>query len=207
MPAQFARERFEIPKVLIAWTAPTRRFEAKNKLWFFGLAVITIAIFVLLVLVNEALLGVLMVSLAFLLFVVSAVRPPLVMHSIHTTGVEIGQKMYLWDDLESFFIDDEEELLILKTNLSFPSELTLHLEQGKEGEIEDLLLEKLPFIEVRRTDYLAMVDGFIAKFVEKLPVKLTKKIVKKPDDELTVEPSINKLSAKIKGLRFKTKAK
>ena len=109
-----AHTRFEIPQILISWTAPTRRFQPKSKLWFFGLFVITAIVFLLLVLVNELLFGLLVVSLAFLFFIISAVKPPLANYSIHTNGVQFGSKIYLWDDLNSFFIDPEENVLFLK---------------------------------------------------------------------------------------------
>lgn len=200
-----AHTRFEIPKILINWSAPTRRFQPKNKLWFVGLFIITALIFVFLVLVNELLLGVLVIALSFLFFIVSAVKPPLALYAIHSNGVEMGQKVYLWEDLLSFFIDKEEHVLYLKTNLSFPSELSIYLEIEKEQEIENLLLERLPFIEVKKTDYLAVLDGFISQFSEKLPRKLTQKFVKKPEQTLTVEPSLKDLSKKVNVLKLHKK--
>ena len=200
-----AHTRFEIPKILVSWNAPTRRFQPKSKLWFVGLFVITVLVFVFLVVFNELLLGVLIVALSFLFFIVSAVKPPLAFYAIHNNGVEMGQKIYQWEDLVSFFINKEEHLLYLKTNLSFPGELSIYLEGEKEQEIEDLLLEKLPYVEVKKTDYLAVLDGFISQFSEKLPRKFTNKFIKKPEQTLTVEPSLKNLSKKVNDLKLHKK--
>jgi len=197
MTAQKKMAQFEIPKELLSWQAPTRRFEERNKLWFVGLAILSGLVCVVLILLNELLLGLLALAFGFMVFTMSAVHPPVVKHSVYNTGMMIQGKMYLWEDLESFYIEESEKTLLLKTRLSFPSELFLFLQGDKLNEIQKLLLERLPFIESKKTDYTAVIDGFVDKFTQKLPNRITKKI-KNPNEKLTINPEKNKL---VKGVK------
>lgn len=201
-------EQFSAPELILSWESPTRRFEKKSKLWFFGLIVIFLAVFIFLVIFREYLFGLLILSFGALLFVQSAVKPPLTTYYLFSSGIQISGKMYLWEDLESFFIDEETQELRLKTGLSFPSEFTLLLEKGKEEEIRNVLKDKLPYVELKRTDYSSVFDGFITRFSEKIPQKFTRKFVKNPNEDLTVNPeSLQKKvrSFKMPSLKLKKK--
>jgi hypothetical protein len=188
MSAQAFQPGFEAPKMLLSWSAPTRRFEEKSKLWFAALIVVSLGVFAFLLLFQELLFGLLILSLGFFVFVTSAVRPPVVRYEIHNSGVSMAGKVYLWDDLESFFIEKDSNMLVVKTRLSFPSEITMIIEKGLELEVENVLLQYLPLIERNRVDYMATVDGFIGKLANKLPKSFTKKYVSTPDKKVTVEP-------------------
>lgn len=186
--------RFSAPQVLLSWEAPTRKFETKSKLWFIGLVVLCVGIFVALTIFNEFLLGVLVLSFGTFLFVQSSVTPPQVKHSIYTSGFQMAGKTYLWDELESFFIDKNDNGLILKTSLSFPNELVVYLDEKKQAEIEETLLNYLPYVEMPRTDYSSILDGFIGQFSQKLPSKFTKRFVSKPEQKMTLEPDMDKIT-------------
>ena len=189
-----------VPQEIVSWSAPARRFEEKNKLWFIGLGVVAIGSFIVLVLLNEFFLGLLFLSMAFLIFVLSSVRPPMVNYIVYTSGIDLGGKVYVWEDLDSFWIDRAENMLLLKTKLSFPSEVSIFIESGKDEEVEQILSGVLPYLERPRTDYMSVIDGFIGRFSEKLPSKFTRKIVEHPHEKMTVDPE--KLTNKINQVKL-----
>ena len=196
MSAQPTATKFEMPQEMISWVAPTRKFETRNTLWFIGLAVIAVVSFAFLVIFRELWLGLVIMAGAFYIFIMFTVKPPVTRHAVHNTGLEVSGKIYAWDDLDSFFVDAADGALVLKTVLSFPSELVLYLEAGKEKEIEQALLNHIPYLERKRTDYFAVVDGFVSKFSKKLPDKLTQRVSKTPNKKFTVDPNKIKESMK-----------
>lgn len=101
----------------IEWEAPEYEFVEKNADWFWVVGIVTITLVVLSYLFSNFLLAVFSILAGFTVVMYGARRPRIVEFSITRRGIQIGDKIYLYDSLKSFWVDDNQyrQILILES--------------------------------------------------------------------------------------------
>lgn len=155
------------PVELLVWEAPNRQFDPKTPQWFLGLFAIGLVSIILFAILREVWLILLSAAIVFVYYALHRVEPSEIEHRILSTGVEVGGRLYSWEDLESFWILNQKDpaTLRLETKLFFPHVLELLLpEETPDEDIEELkeLLKKyLPQVEKPHSEAGHMADQAI----------------------------------------------
>lgn len=165
---------FEKPKMLYSWDGAIRSFKQEGLSYLIVLAVVTAAIVLVLLFLRQFSLSLVVLAGAFVLGVYSRVSPPSGHYEIWTTGVKVGDKLYLYKDLRCYWIKEESGSLILhvSTYLSLPYRLTMVISREEQDKIEGAILKYLPYHEEKERDFYASFNHLLENLVPKLPQRV-----------------------------------
>ncbi len=143
-------------KTLLSWEAPSRPFRKKDRSYYTTIAILVILLILIALMIKEWLLIGVLLSLAFVAYVLAFVPPGEVTYKISTQGITIGDHFYFWHELDSFWFKKKEDhdVLFIQTHLRFPGQLMLVLGEVQEEEIKKEVARFLPFHEIPKTTVL-----------------------------------------------------
>ncbi len=157
-PEQTAGSEFFTPKMseaeeirtLLSWEAPARPFRKKDRSYYTTIAVLAILLMLIAFLAHEFLLIGVILSFAFVAYVLAFVPPHIIKYKISTQGITIVEDFYFWHFLDSFWFKEKDgsKVLHIQTRLRFPAQLMLVLDGGDEEKIKKLMARFLPYVEV-----------------------------------------------------------
>ena len=132
----------------VKWTASEYIEHNKTSSWF-GLALIVLVVAVAVIyLVTRDVLAAFMVAMAGIIFGVFSARSPRVLeYAVTAEGVQIGQKLYRYEELRSFAVNDDGPLpsILLIPLKRFLPPITVFYEPQTGDSIINVLASYLPF--------------------------------------------------------------
>lgn len=134
-------------KAIVSWKSPERIFRARSKKYFTKVALWgLVAIMLALVLGEFVLVGVI-ISLVFVVYVFATSVPAVIEHKITSMGIVTGGRAFLWEELYAFWFEQrgEDRLLMVQTNLRFPTRLIMLLTTVSERTLLDILEKHVYF--------------------------------------------------------------
>lgn len=141
-------------KTLLSWKAPARPFKKKDRSYYTTIAILVILLIMIAFLAREFLLIGVLLSLAFVAYVLAFVPPHEINYRISTQGITIGEDFYFWHFLDSFWFKEKDgsKVLHVATRFRFPAQLMLVLGPPAGGQNEEkvkkIVARFLPFVEV-----------------------------------------------------------
>lgn len=157
-------------KASLFWKSKARPFKRRGKDYFLTLILIVLVFILVSTLVREFLLIGVVLSLAFVAYVLAIVEPEVVEHKVTKSGFVSGDHPYLWEELKSFWFErkGDHDILNIETKLRFPARLILILEGVSQHGIKNSL-EK--HIEFRETPQYNILDRWAHKLTRILPLE------------------------------------
>lgn len=155
-------------EVYLAWASPSRLFKKRDKEYFTNVGAIVVLLIVILIFAREFLLIAAVVSIVFLIYVLSTVPPEEVEHRITNLGIESAGHFYRWDTLAEFWFEEQwgQTMLILRP-LMGPR--TIILLGGQEQEkVRELVAKHIPFREQPEKTW---VDNAASWLTKKIPLE------------------------------------
>jgi hypothetical protein len=154
--------------IVVEWQAMSRPFKKRTRQYFTTVAVIVLLISMILFFAGQFLPIAVVVSVAFLAYVLSVVPPGMVNHSITTFGIRVEGKLYYWDELGRFWFTDKfgEKLLHIEV-ARFPGRITLLLGDISEADMTELLSEVL----INQKPAPTVLDKAAEWIQEKIPLE------------------------------------
>ena len=158
MPKDTDRPEFFTPKMmeaeeiktLLTWEASSRPFRKKDRSYYTTIAILAILLVLIAALAREFLLIGVILSFAFVTYVLAFVPPHNIKYRISTQGITIGEDFYFWHFLDAFWFKEKDGIKVLhiQTNLRFPGQLMLVLGTEDEVKVKKIVARFLPFVEV-----------------------------------------------------------
>jgi hypothetical protein len=170
LKTQTSEKKKPVPlKTWLKWQAPVRPFKKRDREYYTTIGAIVILLGVILLFLKEWLLIAVIVSAAFVAYVLATVEPEKVEHEITSRGVVTGGRTFNWDDLRRFWFTKKwhDEILNIDTRLSFPARLMLLAGKGDKAKIKKLLEKKIQY-EVPAETFLDRSAKWLA---EKVPLE------------------------------------
>ena len=140
----------EPERELFGWTAPARPFKRKTRDFYITLFTIALVFGLVLFFVEGWLPVILIISLVFLVYVMSTIEPENIEYKITNRGIKIGSKRTDWRQMGRFWFTKRfgADLLIIET-WSFPRRLEIVVNPEAKEEVSKhvskfLLQEKIP---------------------------------------------------------------
>lgn len=144
------RKYFEhLPKplpeeTLLTWRSASRPFKKRNRQFYTTIATIVILISLILFFAGQFLPIAVVISIAFLSYVLSSVPPNESEKKITTYGIRVEDELYYWEEMGRFWFDEKYGSPIVQIEIiRFPGRLTLLMGDLKNEELEDILKEVL----------------------------------------------------------------
>lgn len=133
----------------ISWKAPLHIYTEKSTDWYWIVGIVTVTLAVISVLLNNILFAVLIIVGMFTLTLYSTKRPSEVHIELLPNGIKIHDLVYLYTNLESFWIEEHELVprILFKTTKKIAPHVTVLLEDANPDEVRDELLFHLPEIK------------------------------------------------------------
>lgn len=157
-PGEAGRPEFFTPKMmeaeeiktLLTWEASSRPFRKKDRSYYTTIAVLAILLVLIAFLAREFLLIGVILSFAFVAYVLAFVPPHNIKFQISTQGITIGEDFYFWHFLDAFWFKEKDgtKVLHIQTRLRFPGQLMLVLGDQDEEKVKKIVARFLPFVEV-----------------------------------------------------------
>ena len=144
----------EVEKDLFAWSAPSRPFIQKSReFWIRVIAIASIFGFIIFI-VEGAMPVILMISLMFLFYVLSTVRPETVEYKITNLGIKIGGATNRWEEMKSFWFSKRgrDEIIVIDIP-SFSGRLELVINSKDKDEIRYAVKKYIPEEEALQTGF------------------------------------------------------
>lgn len=170
------REDFNLPepaletetsliKTYLSWTAPSRPYRKKDRSFYTTVAILVILLMLIALLAKEILLIGVLLSVAFVVYVLGFTPPEDVEYKISTQGITVDGHFYFWNYLDSFWFSEKEgqKLLNILTHLTFPGQLILVLGSTDEEKAKAVMVKHLPYHEIAPKNLLENWGNFLQK--------------------------------------------
>lgn len=152
-------------EVYLSWTSPSRLFKKRDKEYFTNIGAIVFFLIVILVFAREFLLIAAVVSVVFLIYVLSTVPPEDIEHHITNIGIESAGHFYRWDELAGFWFEDQwgQGMLVFKPHVG--TRIIILLGHEDRDKIRELLVEYIPFHEKPEKTWVDNAATWLSKKV------------------------------------------
>ena len=160
---------------VLQWTAPSRPFKQRNKQYFSTVAVIALLISLILGFAGQLVAVTVVVSLAFVIYVLSVVPPQDSTYKITTYGIRIDSVLYYWEELGYFWFDQKFNQDLLNIEVArFPGRLTLLL----ASEDKELFKHVLSEVLINKKPEPTLYEKTSAWLQKKIPLDLDDEVKK-----------------------------
>ncbi|OGD92854.1 hypothetical protein A2697_05265 [Candidatus Curtissbacteria bacterium RIFCSPHIGHO2_01_FULL_41_44] len=134
-------------KAIISWKSPERIFKARSKKYFTKVALYGLIFVLAAIAFGEFFLVGVIIAVVFVVYVLATVAPHVIEHKITNMGIISGGRAFLWEELDSFWFDKrgDDRLLVVATNLHFPTRLIILLTTVSERTLLDILEKHIHF--------------------------------------------------------------
>lgn len=155
-------------EVLLAWTSPSRLFKKRDREYFTNIGAIVFLLTIILVFAREFVLIAAVLSVVFLIYVLSTVPPEEVSHRLTNLGIESAGHFYRWEELADFWLEEQwgQHLIVLRPYLS-PRVIILLGSQNHE-KVRELVAKHIPF---RSQPEKTWVDNAASWLTKKIPLE------------------------------------
>ncbi len=158
-PQQNTQQEFSQPlydnqpqpeEIVLEWQAPSRPFKKRNRQYYTTVGIIVFLICMILFFAGQFLPIAVVIAVAFMAYVLSAVPPELVINRVTTYGIRTDDTLYYWEELGRFWFTEKYHQRLVHIEVArFTNVLTLVLSDQDEGELAEalglvLLMEKPP---------------------------------------------------------------
>ena len=134
-------------KSIVSWKSPERIFKARSQKYFVKVALYSLVFILAAIAFGEYFLVGVIIAVAFVVYVLATAAPATIEHKITNMGIISGGHAFLWEELDSFWFDKkgDDRLLLVQTNLHFPTRLFMILTTVSERTLLDVVEKHIHF--------------------------------------------------------------
>ena len=155
-------------EVLLAWSSPSRLFKKRDKEYFTNIGAIVFLLIIILVFAREFLLIAAVVSIVFLIYVLSTVPPEDVTHRITNLGIESAGHYYRWEELSEFWFEEQWGQILLVLRPIMGTRIIILLAMQDKALVRKLIAEYIPFRENPEKSWVDNASTWLSK---KIPLE------------------------------------
>jgi hypothetical protein len=161
--ADASDKKFSKPTVRMEWVGPARVHFDRDHNFFVTLFVIAVAVSFVLVLFRQYSLMLVVMALAFTIYATNKHAPKQVRYQILNNSVKIDDDQYYYDEMYSFWFEEIGGEMVVRFSLPFGrlSRVEMVIEPGSREAIEDLLLENLPYEEIKTNRIIRYLEHLV----------------------------------------------
>lgn len=153
---------------LLVWTSPSRLFKRRDKEYFTNIGAIIFLLTIILVFAREYVLIAAMLSIVFLVYVLSTVPPEDITHRITNLGLESAGHFYRWEALADFWFEEQWGQTMLIMRPMFGPRILVLLGPVDRTKVRELIARYIPY---REKPDKTWVDNAANWLTEKLPLE------------------------------------
>lgn len=129
----------------ISWTTPSRIFIPKTVDWYWIVSIIAVTISIISIILNNIIFAILTIIATFVSFLNAHKIPKNIDIIINTKGIKVDNKIYFYNEIESFWIEDGNlhPRIILKSKSLLSPLITILLHEEDVDEVREYLRDHL----------------------------------------------------------------
>lgn len=176
MPAQSTadsiKDKPDLNEVLLSWKSASHPFKKRNKIFYQTVAALTFLLVVIVFFLHEFMLIGVILSIAFVVYVISTVPPVEVEHKFTPLGFENAGRLFRWFELYAFWFEERwgYKTLVIQTRLPFPAQVRAVLGEVSEEKVKDIIGKYLLYMEKPPKSW---TDNFSEWLNKKIPLEST----------------------------------
>jgi hypothetical protein len=155
-------------ELLLRWSSPSRLFKKRDKEYFTNVGAIVFLLVIILVFAREFLLIAAVVSIVFLIYVLSTVPPEAVTHQITNLGIESAGHYYRWEELYEFWFEEQWGQVILVLRPLVGTRIIILLGMQNKERVRELIAKYIPFREHPEKSWVDNASSWLSK---KIPLE------------------------------------
>ncbi len=130
-------------EALITWQAPTHIHVEKKTDWYWAVGIITLALATVSFMFGEVITGVFIIVAAVALVLHASHPPHIIKYEINDRGLVVGDTLYPFLSLDSFFIphDRVPSRLIIKSRKVFMPLIVIYIDEVDPDTIREIMLK------------------------------------------------------------------
>jgi hypothetical protein len=152
-------------EVLLSWTSPSRLFKKRDKEYFTNIGAIVFLLVIILIFAREFVLIAAVVSIVFLIYVLSTVPPEEVQHHITNLGIESTGQFYRWNTLSEFWFEEQWGQVMLVVKQTAGPRIIILLGSQDRQRVRDLVAVHIPYREVPEKTWVDNAASWLSKKV------------------------------------------
>lgn len=154
-------------KDLLVWSSPNRPFKKRNKEYYSTIAMIVILVSLILFFAGQFLPIAVVISIAFVSYVLASVPPEKSHHRVTTYGIHTDQQFYYWEEMGRFWFTSKfgQEMVHVEV-AKFPGTMTLLLGNQEKEPLKKLFMKYL----IHETPLPSFLDKAADWMQEKIPL-------------------------------------
>lgn len=158
----------EREEVFLEWMAPSRIFKRRDKEYFVNIAAIVFLLSVILVFAREFVLIATVMSVVFLVYVLSTVPPEDIKNRLTNLGLESAGHFYRWEEFIDFWFEEQwgQTMLILRPFAA--TRVIILLGNQQKTKVRDFIAKYIPYREEPERNW---VDNAARWMTEKIPLE------------------------------------
>ncbi len=131
-------------KVVYGWVAPSRPFKQRTRKFYSTMVTIILLLSLILFFAGQVVPIAVILSAAFLTYILSTFPPQNVTNQITTYGIRQEKNLYYWEELGRFWFDDKYGTTLVQFEVArFPNRLTLLVSSDDKDLLREILSEVL----------------------------------------------------------------
>lgn len=156
-------------RLLLEWDAPSRPFKKRDREYYTTIGIIVFLLSLILFFAGQFLFIAVLVSLAFVSYVLASVPPDHHHIAITTFGIHVGDQLFYWEELGRFWFSQKykSDVLHVETGRAFPAQLILLLGEQTVEDVKKVMLKHIIFETPRAT----WLDNAAKWMTEKFPLE------------------------------------
>jgi hypothetical protein len=155
-------------EVYAEWSSPSRLFKKRDREYFVNIAAIVFLLSVILVFAREFVLIATVLSIVFLIYVLSTVPPEDIKHRVTSLGIESAGHFYRWEELADFWFEEQWGQIVMVIRPYMSSRLLVLLGTESKVRIRDFVAKHIPF---REEPDRTWIDNAARWMSEKIPLE------------------------------------
>lgn len=153
---------------LYSWIAPVRIHVIREKEWYTGVALWILLFCIIVLFFKQYTLIFLILAISALSYILSKRPPAKAEHTIYSTGIEYFDKVYVWEDLDIFWISmrNDQYMMTITTKVRFPTALTMVVPKENIPDIVKILNKYIRYKESKKEQnwFSKIFDGVSVKY-------------------------------------------
>jgi hypothetical protein len=154
-------------KELLAWKSPSRLFKKRDKEFFINIGVIVLFLVVILVLAQEFMFILAVLSIVFFVYVVSTIPPEDVEHRITTLGIESAGRYYRWEELTDFWFEEQWGQIKIMIQSPIRGKIMIILGSVDKTQVKEAISRYIPYRDKPQKTWMDNAGSWIS---EKIPL-------------------------------------
>lgn len=167
------KDRPDLNETLLSWKSPSHPFKKRNRIFYQTVAALTLLLVVIVFFLHEFMLIGVILSIAFVVYVISTVPPVEVEHKVTPIGFENAGRLFHWIELYSFWFEERwgYKILVISTRLPFPAQVRAVLGEISEEKVKEIVGRYLLYLEKPPKSW---ADSFSDWLNQKIPLETSK---------------------------------